>query len=72
MSKPNIDINELSRDERLELIEELWDSLATKLGQVPLTEAQQAELDRRLDAMEQDGGEGIPWEQVLTQIRTKR
>jgi len=72
MVKPNIDINKLSRDERLELIEELWDSLATNSDQVPLTEAQQAELDHRLDAMEQDGGEGIPWEQVLKQIRAKR
>jgi len=30
MVRPNIDINRLSRDERLDLIEELWDSLARR------------------------------------------
>jgi hypothetical protein len=29
-------------------------------------------LDRRLDDMQRDGGEGIPWEQVLRQIRENR
>jgi putative addiction module component (TIGR02574 family) len=72
MSKPNIDISRLTPDERLDLIEELWDSLAANQHQVPLTESQRAELDRRLDDMQRDGGEGIPWEQVLRQIRENR
>ena len=72
MAKPNIDIKNLTTDERLDLIEELWESLGANSDQVPLSEAQEAELDRRLDEMEQDGAEGIPWEQVLKQIRTNR
>ena len=39
---------------------------------VPLTDAQREELDRRLDALERDGAEGISWEQVLRQIRAGR
>ncbi len=69
MAKPDIDIASLTNDERLRLIEELWDSLRETPDAVPLTEAQRSELDRRLDEMERDGGEGIPWEEVLQRIR---
>jgi putative addiction module component (TIGR02574 family) len=39
---------ELSPAERLELVEELWDSLAEHAEDVPLTDEMRAELDRRL------------------------
>ena len=53
------------------MIEELWDSLSKQPGSVPLTDAQRQELDRRLDDLERSGPEGIPWEEVLEQIRTR-
>ena len=71
MSKPALNIGELSPEERLRLIEELWDSLSETPGNVPLTNAQQEELDRRLDDLERSGPEGIPWDQVLQQIRSR-
>ena len=49
----------LTPPERLALISQLWDSLED--NQLPLTAAQQAELDRRLASLEQDRREGIPW-----------
>lgn len=69
MVRPNIDINRLSRHERLDLIEELWDSLAPTQDELALTDAQRNELDRRLDEMDADNTLGIPWDQVLRQIR---
>ena len=63
----NIDIKRMSVDERLALIEQLWDSLDPE--DVPLTDEERAELDRRLDEMENDPERGIPWEEVLRQIR---
>lgn len=71
MSKPALNIDALSPDERLRLIEELWESLSEKPAAVPLTDAQREELDRRLDDLERSGPEGIPWEQVLRQIRSR-
>jgi putative addiction module component (TIGR02574 family) len=71
MSKPALNIGDLSPEERLRLIEELWDSLSAKPGAVPLTNTQREELDRRLDDLERSGPEGIPWEQVLQQIRSR-
>ena len=71
MSKPALNIGDLSPEERLRLIEELWDSLNETPGTVPLTNAQREELDRRLDDLEHSGPEGIPWDQVLQQIRSR-
>jgi putative addiction module component (TIGR02574 family) len=71
MSKPALNIDDLSPEERLRLIEKLWDSLNEKPGTVPLTNAQRDELDRRLDDLERSEPEGIPWEQVLQQIRSR-
>jgi putative addiction module component (TIGR02574 family) len=47
----------LTPPERLALISQLWDSMED--SQLPLTAAQQAELDRRLASLEQDRREGI-------------
>lgn len=62
MSKPALDIERLTPEERLELIERLWDSLSD--DDVPSTDAQRQELDRRLDALDREGPVGVPWEQV--------
>jgi putative addiction module component (TIGR02574 family) len=73
MPKPSLKIEELSPDERLNLLEELWESLRQDPSHVPLTPAQQQELDRRLDELESDVHQGkdlgIPWDVVLEQIR---
>ena len=75
MANSSLKIEELSADERLELLEELWESLRQDPDNVPLTPAQQEELDRRLDELESDVGRGgdlgIPWEVVLEQIRKR-
>ena len=72
MAKLEIDINKLSPEERLDLIEELWDSLSTDHAKIPLTDAQANELDRRLAEMDQDDSLGIPWETVLARIRERK
>lgn len=69
MADPALNIDDLSPDERLKLLEQLWDSLSKNAETLPLTDAQRDELDRRLDDLERDVGGGIPWEQVLERIR---
>jgi len=69
MAKPAINLTALSVEEKLALVEELWDSLAATPGAVPFTAAQRAELDRRLDALDREGPVGIPWEEVVDRIR---
>ena len=47
---------QLSVTERILLVEEIWDSIAASPEQVPLTEVEATELDRRLVAYEADPG----------------
>jgi len=71
MSQSNLDINELTPDERLELIEELWNSLSERQDALALTKAQTEELDRRIDEMDRDQSLGEPWQDVLKGIRER-
>jgi putative addiction module component (TIGR02574 family) len=71
MARPNLNIKEMTRDERLDLIEELWDSLAATPSELALTDAQRKELDRRLEEMDRDDNLVIPWDEVVSQIRKR-
>jgi len=62
-------IDNLSPDERLALIGELWDSLDD--SEIPLTAAQREELDRRLEAMDADASNNLSWEQVKAAARRR-
>jgi len=59
---------ELSPSDKLQLIEDLWDSLSTHPADVPLTEAQADELDRRVADHQRDPNNVIPWEQVRREL----
>ena len=72
MAKANIDISELSSGERLELIEELWDSLSGQPDALALTGAQREELDRRIGEMDREDALGEPWQDVLKSIREQK
>jgi putative addiction module component (TIGR02574 family) len=69
MSIPAIDIYKLAPAERLQLIDELWESLRSCPESVPLTDAQRDELDRRLDAFERGEGESTPWDEVKRRLQ---
>ena len=71
MTKPALDLGKLTRDERLELLEELWDSLSSESEPLPLTEEQEAELDRRLDALDREGAVGVSTEELRERIRSR-
>ena len=58
------EILKLSIDERLELIERIWDTIAAD----PLTEEDLEELDRRLADAEADPGAGSPWSEVKARL----
>lgn len=59
----------LSPDERMLLMEELWESLSAKEELIPVTDAQKADLDRRLAALRADPNAGSSWEQVKARLR---
>jgi putative addiction module component (TIGR02574 family) len=75
MARRLVDVENLTPDEQLDLIGELWDRLSRSPAGVPLTEAQRAEIDRRSAELDEDlrAGRplGIPWEEVLREIRSR-
>ena len=68
MRNSDLDISKLSVAERIQLAEDLWDSVAAETGDLPLTEAQAAELDRRLAELERDPEAGESWPAVRARI----
>jgi len=67
-----IDVGQLSRDERLDLIEQLWDSLSDEERKsLPLTAEQEQELDRRLDVVEKEGAVGVSSDELRSQVRRR-
>jgi putative addiction module component (TIGR02574 family) len=64
-----IDIESLSPQERLDLIGQLWDSLDA--NDVQLTAAQAAELDRRLETLDEDIKDGRDAGDVLAELRRR-
>lgn len=64
---------QLSVEDQLELVEALWDSIAERNAVPGPTDAQKAELDRRLAEHEANPEDVVPWSEVkasaLAQIR---
>jgi putative addiction module component (TIGR02574 family) len=53
---------------RIQLAEDLWDSVAADSGDLELTAARTAELDRRLADFARDFGAGESWDVVRARI----
>lgn len=64
-------MRDLPLEERIRIVEDLWDSIADDQGALGVTADQKAELDRRLDAFEADGDAGRPAGVALADIRRR-
>jgi len=71
MSNVEVDVESLTVEDRLRLLDRIWESFERRPESLPLTDAQRAELDVRIEEMDRDGAEGIPWEDVLRRIRDR-
>ena len=67
----SLGIDRLSVEERLALVEDLWDSSAEESAATSLTDAQRAELDRRLAEHEANPNDVVPWEDVKASITAR-
>jgi putative addiction module component (TIGR02574 family) len=66
------DIMGLSISERIQLVEDIWDSIASVPETLQLTEEQKWELDQRLDDYHNNPGKGSPWDVVRERIRNRK
>jgi putative addiction module component (TIGR02574 family) len=66
------DIAQLSVSERIQLAEDIWDTIIVTPDELPLPEAQRVEIDRRLQAYLENPQPGASWEDVQQRIRGQR
>jgi putative addiction module component (TIGR02574 family) len=62
------DIERLSLAERIQLVQDIWDTIVAAPEQLPVTEAQRQELDRRLDAYRQNPQGGVSWQEIKAKV----
>jgi len=68
MVNPAVDFRALSIAERLQLVEDLWDSIAHDTAAVPVVEAELREAEHRLAEHRRDPASAIPWDQVRDEL----
>ena len=64
VSLETLGIDRMTIEERLELVEAIWDSIAHSADRPPLSDARRAELDRRLADHLANPADVVPWEEV--------
>ena len=64
-------IHDISINDRLQLVEDIWDSIAADQKILQLTDEQKIEIDRRLDAYLSDGYKGSEAGEVMANIRKR-
>ena len=62
------DIAEMSVDQRIQLVEDIWDSIAELPESVTIPDWHKKELEKRLDACHANAAEGSPWHEVKKRI----
>ncbi len=68
----SLGIDRLNEAERLQLAEEIWDDIAVESPRIELTEAQKADLERRIAEDDADPQGDKPWEAIEARLRGKR
>ena len=71
MGTPAVDIKKLDPEQRLRLIGDLWDSLRAEPESVPLTDGHRAELDGRLDSLDQGTAELVDWDEAKRRLHSR-
>ncbi len=68
MSKVLDDLEKLSVAERVQLVEDLWDSIARSNAEIPFPQWQRDELDRRKEKYAQNPDSVRTWDEIKNDI----
>lgn len=68
MSIQVAEIMEMSVAEKIQIVEDIWDSIALSPESLPVTETERRELNSRLQSHAENSGEGIEWNQLREKI----
>jgi putative addiction module component (TIGR02574 family) len=67
-TNPLFDFSHLSVAERIQLAEDLWESIEPTSEELPLTEAQAVVLDQRLEEARRDPAAAVPIDEALARL----
>lgn len=63
----------LSVSERIQLVEDIWDSIVAEASEtIELSKAQKDELNRRVAEHRADPSTAVPWEQVKARLFSEK
>ena len=71
MAQTSVDLDALTANEQLELLERIWERLSRDPANVPLTPEQAGELDARDDELEADIRAGRPLGEPWSEVRKR-
>ncbi|MFL5340514.1 MAG: addiction module protein [Gemmataceae bacterium] len=71
MALNGVSVFDLSPSEKLQLVEDLWDDLATTPEAVPVHEWQKEELARRKANLQTYPASGLSWDEVKRRVRSR-
>lgn len=63
------EIKSLSLEERIHLVQAIWDGIAAEQVHPDLTDDQKQELDRRIEAYDTDPQNVLTWDEVKAAIK---
>jgi putative addiction module component (TIGR02574 family) len=66
------DVLGLSVPERLQLVEDIWNTIADAPDALELTDEDRRLIDERLEACRRNPGAGSPWEEVFDRITARK
>lgn len=64
-------IDSMSVEDRIDLVKDIWDSVATDAGLLPPSTAEKAELDRRLAEDDTTPDDTIAWETIKAEAQAR-
>jgi putative addiction module component (TIGR02574 family) len=71
MSAKDVSVFNLSPSEKLQLVEDLWDDIASTPEDVPVHDWQKEELARRKANLIKNPGTELTWEEVQRRVRSR-
>ena len=63
------DLKRLSFDDKISMIEMIWDSLDSEQGDDLLTKEQQEEINRRIEKHEKGEGKTFTWDEIQSRLK---
>jgi putative addiction module component (TIGR02574 family) len=70
-SAKEFDFSKMSVPERIQLVQDLWDSVHDEVQAIGLTDEQRQEMRRRLNELESAEVQGVHWDELQKSLRAE-